>query len=162
MNQRGLTLLEVLILIILVGILGTLLIPWRGPGEARRVACANNLSRLYRLASVYASTHRGEWPATGEDPWLLLARTKPPLIEPEQIDVLHCPVRGEAAVAGRTDYRGPKVPWTQLGAGDPVAADKDGNHGKNEAGNILLKDGSLIEARPQDPIWRQCASKLSP
>src|SRR5574341_1411621 len=132
MNNRGLTLLEVLVIIVVIGILASLLLPSIGGGcrPNRTIACASNLQQLYKLGTVYASSHKGAWPdATGEDLWLSFTRTIPPLIEADHVSLLSCPLRDEEAAAGECHYRGPRRPWAKLGPNDVLAADREGNHG---------------------------------
>lgn len=163
MNHRGLTLLEVFILVILIGVLCALFVPAIPCGGHRKsVSCANNLMQLYRLGTIYAATHQKEWPAaSGEDLWLSFTRTKPPLIEPEHRSILSCPVLGEDD-PGETHYRGPRLPFKGLQSGDPLGADKPGNHGEGYGGNVLLKDGSVRETNVGEPLWKKCVDVLRP
>lgn len=160
MNQRGLTLLEVFVILILIGVLSALLLP---PicGPHHRTRCANNLSQLYKLTTVYSP--QGKAPdATGEDFWLALTKTTPPLVASGHLEIFHCPLREDDWEPGRIDYRGPGKPWGKLGAGEPMGADKPGNHGDEDGGFVLMKDGSVLEAALKDSIWKQCAEKLRP
>ena len=162
MNQRGLTLLEVFILVIVIGILAALFIP-PTCGDGLRTNCSANLGQLYKVGTIYASMHKGEWPGiAGDELWLSFTRTTPPLIEEEHRAILACRVQGEECAPGETHYRGPRVPWKQLRPGEPLAADKPGNHGDDYGGNVLFKDGSVHEAALRDPLWQQCAEKLRP
>jgi prepilin-type N-terminal cleavage/methylation domain-containing protein len=153
MDHRGLTLFEVVVTIVVVGLLACLLVPSFvcGRGPARRTACASNLRHLYQAGLLYSSTHRGAWPAaTGSALWLAFVRTSPPLIGPDELDVLSCPVRGEGE-PGRCDYLGPRKPASGLKPGDALAADRPGNHGEGEAGNVLLKDGTARDFEVSPP-----------
>jgi hypothetical protein len=86
----------------------------------------------------------------------------PPLIEQDHVSVLACTVKGEELGPDETDFRGPALPLGKLGAADPLAADKVGNHGELYGGNVLLKDGSVQCYELSHPKWEDCASKLSP
>ena len=146
MNNRGLSLLEVFLVVIVIAILGSLLLPpICGHPTRRRIACEHNLMQLYKLGVVYSSTHKGEWPEiAGEELWLSFTKTTPPLIPPEHRSILFCPVLGEERETG-TDYLGPKLPWKKLGPQDPLGGDKPGNHGEGESGCVLFKDGRVEE-----------------
>jgi len=165
MNNKGLTLLEVVVIIVVIGILACLVLPSaHHPGirQSRKTACAQNLRQLYQLATVYSSQHQGEWLQPGEEGlWLGLARTQPPLIEPEWLEVLLCPVLGESE-PGDCDFRASRLPYPGLAKDDVLGADKEGNHGEEYGGNVLLKDGSVQEVERKDPLWKLCAGKLAP
>jgi hypothetical protein len=131
--------------------------------RAKVTACAHNLRQLYQLGTVYASSHKGNWPsARGEELWLSLHRMVPPLIETDQLEVLACPVTGVELGPDETQFRGPAVPMGKLGATDPLGADKEGNHGDQHGGNVLMKDGSIQEFEKAHQKWVDCATKLSP
>jgi len=166
MRHQGLTLLEVLAVIIVIMLLSALLLPpmcGSGLRKAKQTACASNLQQLYQLGTVYASTHKGEWPkSTGEDLWLSFTKTVPPLVRPDELLIFACPVRGEDPEPGECQYLGPRIPWNQLKPGDPLAADKEGNHGEEYGGNVLFKDGSVMEYGSSDARWKKCREVLSP
>ena len=167
-RRNGFTLVEMLVVIVIIGVLAGLLLPVIGHAlfRAKVVTCQNHLSQLYKLGTTYSSTHKGNWPsAKGEDLWLSLRRSVPPLIEVEHADVLHCLVTTDKAEIGpdETNYRGPLVSFAKLGAVDPLGADKPGNHGEQYGGNVLYKDGRVDELQIDDPKWSDVASsKLSP
>ena len=159
MKREGLTLFEVLVIIVVIGILAALFLPpcGGGIGPARRSACENNLHQLCALGMVYASAHKGAWPvATGSELWLCFTRTSPPLIQAEELEVLACPVRGEWE-PGQCDFLGPQKPWSELKPGDALGACKPGNHGEDASGRVLLKDGRIEEYPYTHPIWKTLA-----
>ena len=163
MNRKGLTLLEVFVLVVVIGILAALALPptCGGGRTAKRINCQHHLAQLYKLAVVYASSHHGEWPPPGNGPyWLSLTKTTPPLIGPDELEVLACPLREEELAPGTSDYRGPRLPWKQLKASDPVIADRPGNHGEGEKIHVVLKDGAVLEVGPDDPLWKRCQDVL--
>lgn len=155
MAYRCFALREVLITVVVIGILSALLVPRiGGHGRHTRMACANNLRRLYQLSVLYGSTHKGALPEeTGGALWLSFAWSTPPLIDPHQIEVLNCPILGEEPTPGRTDYLGPRKSMAALKPTEALAADRPGNHGEDEGGNVLLKDGSVHYFDRDDPIW---------
>lgn len=164
MNNKGLSLLEIIVVIVVIGILASLLLPARHPpgGCGTVTHCANNLQELYALGKVYASQHQGQWPDTAKNGfWRALTESQPPLIPREEMEILLCPVKGEPEDGG-CDYRMTKVPWKDLAPNDPVLADKPDNHGENYAINVVLKNGDVVQAEPGDPLRKRCAEILAP
>lgn len=163
MNNRGLTLLEVLVIFVVIAILAALLLPVHVCSPRRDLRCLNNMQQLYTLGTVYATMHRGEWPAaTGQDLWLCLRTTKPPLIEDDHAAILHCDVLDHELTVNETNYRGPRLTWAKLGPGDLLSADREGNHGKGESINVMHTDGSVMDASPGDELWKKCRDSLAP
>lgn len=165
MPNRGLSLLEVIVILVLVGILGALLLPpICGRGHCTRMlACQSNLQQLYKLGTIYAINHKGEWPpATGENLWLSLRNAVPPLIEPDHAGVLHCDVMDHELGPDETNYRGPRFGWAKTGSGDIICADREGNHGDGESINVMFKDGSVLEVASADALWKKCRETLRP
>ena len=78
------------------------------------------------------------------------------------MDVCSCPFRDEAPEAGASDYRGPYLPVNRAQIGDPIAADKPGNHGEEEGGNVLRNSGDVQGVGRSDPLWRLCEILLRP
>lgn len=163
MNNRGPTLLEAIAVLAILAILAALFLPVSVCRPRKASRCRGNLQQLYTLATVYAATHRGEWPtATGADLWLSFRRTVPPLIAPESAEVLHCDVLDHELGADETNYRGPRVPFKELPANGLLAADAEGNHGEGEPLNVVLQDGSVLNAAPGDALWKKCREALAP
>jgi hypothetical protein len=165
MNREGLTLVEVLMFTVVVVTLAGHLLPNIGPGYVcdRVTACQNNLSQIYKLGAVYSSSHGGRWPAgKGEKLWLSFRHSSPPLIEEGHALLLACPVLNEDCGLEETHYRGPALPFGELGVADPLGADKVGNHGVKDGGNLLLKDGGVQTVDLNSLEWECCALKLSP
>jgi type II secretory pathway pseudopilin PulG len=165
MKNQGLTLLEVAVIVVVIGILAALLVPpICGPRRRpRQLACQSNLHQLYKLGTVHASMHKGAWPdATGKDLWLSFRKMVPPLIETDHAGILNCDVLEHELGPDETNYRGPIAAFNRLGPGSPLGGDKPGNHGDEYGGNLLLKDGSVQELAPGDALWKKCRDLLSP
>jgi hypothetical protein len=148
--------LGVLATVAAVSIAAAIFLPPIHPGlhQAQMISCAGNLSQLYKIGEIYASTHNGQWPAAkGSALWLEFTKTNPPLIAPDELEVLLCPVKGEP-VLGHCDFLGPSRPYSELKPGDALAADRPGNHVDERSGNVLLKDGRVQEYEFTHPIWK--------
>src|SRR6185436_3409563 len=86
---------------VIIGILAALLIPaiTKATQAAQATSCANNLRQMWTLQSVYASQFGGPkklMPTeTGAEFWLKLSQTQPPLVDPIEMEIFICPVRGD-------------------------------------------------------------------
>jgi len=131
--------------------------------DRKRVAeCANNLKQLWTMQANYMAQFGGRAklmpPDTGDDFWLKLSKTTPPLIDPSLADIYQCPV--ENAKDEGCDYRGPVEDVNTYGDADPVGADVDGNHGEGKGGNVIRKAGDCMTYAPTDEMWKAAATRL--
>ncbi len=163
-RRRGLTLIELLILIVAIGVLACILIPVEGYSvrEHRIIRCASNQRQLYQMLQVYKIRHKGSFPeAKGSAFWLALQKTSPPLIEADLAEIYFCPVKGENPRPGNTDFRGPSNPMSQHRDADPVCADIVGNHDEENGINVVSLAGDVQRVYPDAPLWKACDTLLS-
>jgi hypothetical protein len=150
-KRSGLPVVVIILIVVfggvfVMGILAALLLPAvaRATRAAKQTACANNLRTLWSLQVTYMSQFGGKMKKmpeqTGEDFWLALTQTVPPLIDQTEHETLQCPCVDSP---GKCDYQGPAVHVHRLGGGDAVGADKVSNHG-GEGGNVLRKSGDVL------------------
>jgi type II secretory pathway pseudopilin PulG len=156
--------LAVFVLPCVMGILAALLLPAiaRATRRAKEVSCAQNLSQLWKMQHIYASQYGGREklmsPRTGEEFWLHLSETNPPLIDPSMKDILLCPVRDSNDPC---DYRGPALPVNEAAGNQAVGADKKGNHSDGTC-NVLHKDSSVVEVQEDSTDGRNLDTFLKP
>ena len=72
-----------------------------------------------------------------------------------------CPQVGRPE-PGRIDYRGPASPLRGMDRNDPIVADRPGNHGAGEGGNVVLRNGSVKSVTEADPAWGRAAVTTAP
>lgn len=71
---------------------------------------------------------------------------------------LHCPVKG---TKDDIDYRGPAASLRQMKDGDPIIADRPGNHGPGEGGNVVMLRGEIHACPETHPLWLRAARTTS-
>ena len=154
-NRTGLTLAELLVAIIMLGLLATILVP--SLRRARRTdqlnTCRNNLSQLQKMASIYASMRSCRGPRwsnrTGSAFWLHLNTTRPQLIEDSAIDIFFCPLSRSKVTRGKTDYLGPSRRLWVVESSRIVGCDRRSNHAPYFPGHGfgVRKSGAVEEFR---------------
>ena len=127
---------------------------------ARREECLWNLSRIGMTLQATLPHRLAAWEAVGTGRQFFLDAPNWPGPPPVPIEprLFACPVVGRPAPgAARVDYRGPARSLKQLEPGDPVAADRPGNHGAGEGGNVVLRDGTWIAVGELEAAWVRAA-----
>lgn len=158
----------VLVLFCGTGVLAALLLPAiaRATRNAKVTSCVNNQSQLWKMQINYMVQFGGREKRmpeeTGGSFWLKLSQTDPPLIDVTLREIYECPLKGSPNSPGTTDYRGPNGNVNRFNDGDPVGADKIGNHGSGEGGNVLRKSGDVQTVSESDPLWSTAAVKTVP
>ena len=111
MHRRGLTLGEGIVLVFMVLVVAALFAVFlEGPflGRARTIACANNLSQLWKMQCIYKHQHGGAWGIyvqdTGGAFWIRLSQGTKPLIDSSMVEIYACPVKRVPPRPGTTDY----------------------------------------------------------
>ena len=115
--------------------------------------CAASLRSLYIAVRSGELLDSPKWEAAGHGRAFIanykLWPTK------QQIDFApFCPVKAEGT---DIDYRGPGLPFPRLKTGDPIFADRVGNHGPGKGGSVCLKDGTVISCGEDHALWARAA-----
>ena len=126
--------------------------------------CSGNLRSLWQAQFNYATAHGSPSQIlpihTGADFWLRLQRGPNPVIT--RYEVFFCVFSGDEVTPERTSFRGPSVPIYKLEETDPCGADKEGNHGLGEGGNLLMKTGDVNSFEESDPLWIRARTTTRP
>jgi hypothetical protein len=119
--------------------------------------CGANLLLVYRAIGAGDLLDSPRWDAAPTGRAFLVRQDAWPTRQKLPMD-LSCPVRN---VPGDVDYRGPAASLRKLNPGDPLCADRPGNHGAGKGGNVLLKDGTIHACAEHDALWRRAAETTS-
>ena len=71
---------------------------------------------------------------------------------------LYCQVGG---TRDDVDYRGPAQSLRLMKDGDPIIADRPGNHGPGEGGNVVLLRGEIYACPESHSLWVRAAQTTS-
>ena len=111
------------------------------------------------LRVIYLSIRGGElldsprWDDVGTGRDFLANVAKWPAVHRRPFEPF-CPVKG---TRDDIDYRGPAAPPRRLAADDAFLADRPGNHGPGQGGNVAFKDGRIVAAREGDEAWEKAS-----
>lgn len=115
--------------------------------------CAANLRVIYMSIRGGELLDSPRWDAVPTGRAFLYHVDKWPAVQKRPFDPC-CPVK---ATNAEIDYRGPAQAPRRMSNGDPFLADRPGNHGTEAGGNVVLKDGRVIEAGLGDAVWTRAA-----
>lgn len=125
----------------------------------RRETCLWNLSRV-AMAVIAAEPRASEgWDKIGAGRKFFVDSPDWPGPPPFPMDPrwFCCPEVGRPA-PGRIDYRGPAGPIRRMDREDPIVADRPGNHGAGNGGNVVLRNGAVKAVTEADPSWLRASS----
>jgi len=147
------TLRGLVVVTILIAVIVALVVPSfvRALRRFQRIECSSALRSLWQCQLNYSAQYGRMPEALGSEFFLALQRPPKPYLD--RYEVYFCPDSNDEVVPGRTSYRGPALPIGALRDEDPVAADKEGNHGAGEGGNVLMKTGDVGSYALTDTVW---------
>jgi hypothetical protein len=125
--------------------------------DSNEELCRANLTVIGMAIRVGELPNSPKWDGVGRGREFFLNQEKWPSYQHRDLD-LTCPVKGGR---GDCDYRGPALPLREIGNGEPMAADRIGNHGPDKGGNVLLKTGAVHTVGPKEPLWETAARTTS-
>jgi hypothetical protein len=143
------------VLVAVVGLLGASYASMRKHADAEM--CGVNLRSIYIQMRSGEPVTSPKWAPAGTGRAFLASYPEWPTHQDRPLD-LNCPVKGRSA---EIDYRGPARPLHLMERDEPIVADRPGNHGPGNGGNVLLKSGALQTCTERDPLWAQAARSTS-
>ena len=143
------------IVVTLVGVLGTAFVSMQKRSDAD--LCLGNLRIIYTFMRSGEHPDSPKWNAVGTGREFLANHERWPTHERRPLD-LNCPVKGRSA---EIDYRGPARPLPQMRSDEPILADRPGNHGRGQGGNVVLKTGAMFMCAENDPMWSAASRSTS-
>jgi hypothetical protein len=141
-----------LIILVIFGVLTAILVPHinRSIRNAQTTACASNLRSLVQASMHYTIRHQP--PYVFPSDFLDLQKGPKPVIT--RYEVFFCPLSGEQVRPGYCSYLGPFKGICLADGREIMAAERPGNHGPGEGGNVITKTGDIFYAPASDPVWR--------
>ena len=119
--------------------------------------CRANLTLLGMAIRVGDLPDSPKWDRVGRGRDFFVNQEKWPTYQQREVD-LFCPVK---AAHKECDYRGPALPLREIKTGEPMAADRVGNHGPGRGGNVLLKTGQVYTVSESHALWVTAARTTS-
>ncbi|HZE98648.1 MAG TPA: type II secretion system protein [Planctomycetota bacterium] len=140
-REAGITLVEIVAAVTIIGILSALLIPLSikaGRYENLKL-CQDNLRTLYAAQAKAPPTPTQEY---GRAYWVRLTQMQPPLLSPDR---LRCPFV-DGADAPFCQYFGPAGDIVKYDAKDPIGCDMELSHSDDgrQGGSVVLKNGDVV------------------
>ena len=132
-------------------------------GYASMQRASNGELCAAQLRVVYMAVRGGElldsprWDEVGTGRLFIANWEKWPSVKVRPFEPF-CPVKG---TKDDIDYRGPAASPRKLRNDDAFLADRPGNHGPGQGGNVVFKDGRMVSARETDDAWAKAARTTS-
>jgi hypothetical protein len=151
---------DLVVIVVVLGCMTALALPSvvSALRNASSRTCAANLRALWNAqfdyAQQYASPQGPMRTHSGKEFWLKLqrpSRGKPSVVGRHEL--FFCPLSGDEIRPNETSYRGPSRNIYKFDEKDPIAGDREGNHGTGEGGNLLTQTGDVSEYPEVDPLW---------
>ena len=162
-SQRGLTLLEMLIIIVMIAIVTAIILPTFGHHhtESRRTSCASNLNQLAKAMFMYSDVpSNGVFPCVSKDgdtadpmaslsllynkyvadPKVFSCPSKP--ISPEALASISATGRVTSSY-GYDPAHGPNDSIAAIAADWKGAGENSDNHGPNAGQNVMIGAGTI-------------------
>lgn len=124
--------------------------------QDRREGCVQNLVRIGMVVASGSPRALEAWDALPPGRNFFAAAANWPVQPtfPTGPALFSCPVRG---MPGTVDYRGPSRSVRLLDPRAALAADRLGNHGPGEGGNVLRRSGEVVPCDETDDEWVRAA-----
>ncbi|HTF56978.1 MAG TPA: prepilin-type N-terminal cleavage/methylation domain-containing protein [Planctomycetota bacterium] len=151
-HDRGFTMVELLVVIIVVGLGLALTLPalLRGQRNDRLAKCEARLRALWEAEAAYRARAGNVPTARGSAYW---AEILGPGADPE---APVCPL------SGHDRYRGPAGDPSRLPPFAPIGGDRPGSHGAGEGGFLLLRNGEVRACLEGNADWIAAVKTLAP
>lgn len=148
---KGPLIAAALALVAVAALAGTAYVSMRKRADAS--LCGSTLRTLYIAVRSGELLDSPRWEPAGLGREFIRNRRLWPTKQQLDFDPF-CPVKG---TNDDIDYRGPGLPFPKLKIGDPILADRPGNHGPGKGGNVCLKDGTIVSCAETHDLWARAA-----